>query len=128
MLRGPRRRVFAGAARHNAETPALPTEHSPSSRVRATPARHWKGLAQKLANHLFQSLDPKRVFIQTRDQAKLTPARFKKCFTPSNADLLQRLKTIRDERRANHQQLLHSPRCQLRQFMVGVELQPLAPP
>src|SRR5258708_17016784 len=128
MLHGPLQSIFAGATRRHVEKSARSTARFVSSRARATPAQHWRTLAQKPANHLFQFLDPKWVLIQARDETKLTPARSKKSLSPPDADLLQRFQTIPHDCRAHNQQHLDPTRCQLRQLMVRIGLQPRSAP
>ncbi|MNP20001.1 hypothetical protein D3C76_1125570 [compost metagenome] len=68
------------------------------------------------------------MIIQARHQHQLLPARFDELLAAAHADLFQRLDAIGDERRAHHQQLLHSRLGQLVQPRFGIGLDPLGPP
>src|SRR3569833_57824 len=64
---------------------------------------------QKLIRHVFQSRQPKRMLIQTRNPCEIFSASIEKCLPPAYANLLDGFQTIGNERGTNHEQLFHAP-------------------
>ena len=66
--------------------------------------------------------------IQARHQHQLLATRLDELLASAITDLLQRLDTVGDERRAHHQQLLHALLGQFVQARLGVGFDPLGTP
>ena len=85
------------------------TEVQAPVRRRGKIARLAAGRSKPL-DHFFQRHQPLRMLVQARDQSQIFAARFKKRFASADADFFNRLQAVRDERRADDQQLLDAAR------------------
>ena len=76
----------------------------------------------------FRFRPPARMFVHAGDLRELLPARFEKGVAPAHTDLFQCLQAVRDERRTNHEQLLHAGFAEPHKFFIGIRLQPWLTP
>ena len=93
------------------------------------PTRFWiqagpfSALSKPL-NHFSQRIDPKRMFVRTRNQRQLLPACGEKSFPAAYSNFFQRFKTVRHERGTNDEHLFDAPLSEPGQFMIRVGSQP----
>src|ERR1041385_6896128 len=79
---------------------------------------------KKTVDHRMQRINPKRMIIQTRDEAVVLPASGKKDFAAAHPNLFKRLKAIGDECGTDDAQAFDSDGGQTLQFVFSVRLEP----
>src|SRR6266542_4020686 len=78
----------------------------------------------ELGNHLLQGGYPARMRVQTGNERQFASSNLQKRLPAAQPDLLQRLQTVRDKRRTNHEQFSNSVPGDSHQFLGGIGLQP----